>query len=258
MKKLLVILTVLALVLIVYFRFFAKPAVAPAIPPPASPQASSPLVLDQMPTIQFQDQTYHYAYVVIDDLSRLKLLPNHDSRISSEAIIQANHCQILVNAGFYDQTDQPLGWLVSQGKTLSKPIPSSLFNGFLSLAAGQAGISAVMPETKVDFGLQSGPLLILNQKPLLLKIQNDQPRRRVVAALTGSNQLIFLVLAGSDSTYSGPMLADTPALVAKLGKTINQSFVSSLNLDGGSASAFYTGSLYLKEYSYVGSFFCYN
>ena len=201
---------------------------------------------------------YRYAWVKLDNLVNLKLLPNHDTQASSEDLAKTNHCQILVNGSFYDKQNQPLGWLVSQGETLSEPITSSLFNGYFYLQSGRPVISAVLPKTEVALGLQSGPLLILDSQPLLLKISNDQPRRRVIVALNNQKELIFLVLTGTDSLYSGPLLADTPKLVAAIGQALNQNLVTALNLDGGSASAFHTDTIHLSEYAYIGSFFCYN
>ena len=201
---------------------------------------------------------YRYAWVKITDLSRLTLLPNHDAQTSSEDLANKYHCQVLVNGNFYDKQNKPLGWLVSEGKTLAKPITSSLFNGFLSLSPSKVEISPLVPQGLVNLGLQSGPLLILDSQPLLLKISNDQPRRRVIVALNNQKELIFLVLTGTDSLYSGPLLADTPKLVAAIGQALNQNLVTALNLDGGSASAFHTDTIHLSEYAYIGSFFCYN
>ena len=201
---------------------------------------------------------YRYAWVKITDLSRLTLLPNHDAQTSSEDLANKYHCQVLVNGNFYDKQNKPLGWLVSEGKTLAKPITSSLFNGFLSLSPSKVEISPLVPQGLVNLGLQSGPLLILDSQPLLLKISNDQPRRRVIVALNNQKELIFLVLTGTDSLYSGPLLADTPQLVAAIGQALNQNLVTALNLDGGSASAFHTDTIHLSEYAYIGSFFCYN
>lgn len=248
MKKIILVLFLLVLGLTAV-EFFSPP-------PVRSPTLISPWPSPAPDLAQFGD--YRYAWVKLDNLSRLKLLPNHDTQTSSEDLAKNHHCQVLVNGNFYDKQDKPLGWLVSQGETLSRPIVNSLFNGFLSLSTSKVEISPFVPQGLVDLGLQSGPLLILDSKPLLLKINNDQTRRRIIAALNNQSQLIFLVLTGADSIYSGPLLADTPKLVAALGQAINQNLVVALNLDGGSASAFHTDTIHLNEHAYIGSFFCYN
>jgi len=254
MKKIILVLFLLILGLTAVEFFSPPPVHSPTL---VSPSPSPAPVLTQ-----FGD--YRYAWVKLENLTNLKLLPNHDTQASSEDLAKTNHCQVLVNGNFYDENDRPLGWLVSQGQTLSKPIASSLFNGFLSLSTSlstskvESRISSSFPQGLVNLGLQSGPLLILDSKPLLLKISNDQPRRRVIVALNNQSELIFLVLVGADSLFSGPLLADTPKLVAALGQAIGQNLIAALNLDGGSASAFHTDTIHLSEYAYIGSFFCYN
>ena len=210
----------------------------------------SPSPSPQLKTITVNNQTYSYAYVIIDNLSRLKLLPNHSQKLSSRELIIRHHCQILVNGNFYDKSNQPLGWLVSNNETISKSISSQLFNGYLSISGSQAKISYSLPEHKVDFGLQSGPLLIFDSKPLLLKINQDLPRRRIISAVTENNQLVFIAITSA-------RLSDTPALVNLIADKINQPIQAAINLDGGSASAFITPEVALPESSSIGSFFCY-
>ena len=210
----------------------------------------SPAPSPQLITITVNQQAYSYVYATIDDLSSLKLFSNHSQKLSSQELINQYSCQILVNGNFYDEFDRPLGWLVSDGRELSPVIKSALFNGFLSFSTSKVEISASPPSVSVNFGLQSGPLLILDQKILPLKINNDESRRRVVAALTANNQLVFLVI-------NSPLLADAPGVVSAIGRQINLPFVVAINLDGGSASAFYSPEVFLKEYSYIGSFLLY-
>ena len=253
MKKIILVLIIICLSLGCFFLFTPNEAPNEVL---TKWGEVGPLASPAPDLAQFGD--YRYAWVKLDNLANLKLLSNHDTKASSEDLAKIYHCRILVNGNFYDENDRPLGWLVSQGETLSKAITSSLFNGFLSLSASKVEISPSVPQGSVKFGLQSGPLLIFNSQPLLLKINNDQPRRRVIAALNNQSELIFLVLTGADSLYSGPLLAETPKLVIALGQAIGQNLVAALNLDGGSASAFHTDTIHLKEYVYIGSFFCYN
>lgn len=237
-----ILLVSLLIIFGLFFTFQFKPVIIAPSPSPAS----SP----QLATIEYNQQIYSYAYVVIEDIARLKLFSNHAQKLSSQELINQYGCQILVNGNFYDKADQPLGWLVSEGQEFSPVINSALFNGFLSLSASKVEISNLAPVVPISFGLQSGPLLILDQKILPLKINQDEPRRRVVAAITVNGQLVFLVI-------NSPILAEAPTVVSAIGKKINQPFLAAINLDGGSASAFYSPEIFLKEYSYIGSFFCY-
>jgi len=195
---------------------------------------------------------FQYSQVVIDNLSRLQLFSNLKARQSSTQLKQLNQCQTLTSAGFYDTNYQHLGWFQVGGMELSPQQNNQLFDGFLSISSGRAELD-FRPRLGADYGLQSGPMLVYDGKPLKLTIKADQPRRRVVAALTGDNQLIFMVILSPDSNYAGPLLAETPKLV--LG--INPAITAAINLDGGSASAFLSQAVSLLEYSPIGGYFCY-
>ncbi len=193
-----------------------------------------------------------YSQAVVEDLSRLRLASNLNERESSADLSGKNQCSVLTSAGFYDTSNQHLGWFQVGGREFSPRQNNRLFDGFLSIASGAAEIGFA-PRAAADFGLQSGPVLVFDSKPLKLTIKDDQPRRRVAAALTQDNQLIFLVILSPQSDYSGPLLADTPKII----QAINPAIVSAINLDGGSASAFLTPEVSLKEYQPIGGFFCY-
>lgn len=193
-----------------------------------------------------------YSQAGVADFSRLRLFSNLAEQKSAVELAAVKNCEFLVNAGFYDEQDRHLGWFQADGRELSPAQSNRLFDGFLSIDSGRAEIG-FSPREAADFGLQSGPVLVFDAKPLKLTIKDDQPRRRVVAALTRDQQLIFLVILSPQSDYSGPLLADTPRLVL----AINRDIVSAVNLDGGSASAFITPEVNLPEYQPLGGFFCY-
>ena len=208
-------------------------------------------VIDPSPQLQSLGQ-YRYAVFAVNDLSRLKLFSNLTKKQESPLLKQLNNCQMLVNAGFYDEQDQHLGWFQVNGRELSPKQNNRLFDGYLSITSGAAEIGFA-PRPAADFGLQSGPVLVFDAKPLKLTIKDDQPRRRMAAAITQDEQLIFLVILSPQSDYSGPLLADTPRIVL----SINQDIVAAINLDGGSASAFIAPEVNLPEYQPIGGYFCY-
>jgi len=245
------------LVLILYLRLDQSVPSPSVNPIPSAQPAASASVIESMDVITHQDQTYHYAYTVVDNLDKLHLYPNFKDQALSQDLVSQQNCRVLVNGGFYDQNNDPLGWFVSQNQEIKKLRKSNLFNGFLSLDNNnQLTIAPNKPTQPSRLGLQSGPLLVFDSKPLLLKIKADESRRRLVAIQTKDDQLAFLVIIGDDSSFSGPLLADTPAVVLAIGQKMGESFTNALNLDGGSASTFYTSELHLKEFSYIGSYFC--
>ena len=213
----------------------------------------SPLPLPTaVPTALQELGEFLYGQAAVNDLSSLQLFSNLDEKQSAINLKQKYDCQILTSAGFYDTENQHLGWFQVNGIEMSPRQNNRLFDGFLSISSGRIDLD-FRPRLGADYGLQSGPMLVFDSKPLKLTIKDDQPRRRVVAALTGDNQLIFMVILSPDSNYAGPLLAETPKLV--LG--INQAITAAINLDGGSASAFISQDIALKEYSPIGGYFCY-
>jgi len=216
----------------------------------AAAPAASPLPLPVTALQEFGG--FLYSQVVVEDLSRLRLASNLNERENSADLSSQNQCQVLTSAGFYDTANQHLGWFQVNGRELSPRQINRLFDGFLSIENGRAELD-FQPNPTADYGLQSGPMLIYDAKPLKLTIKADQPRRRVVAALTQEGRLILLVILSPKSDYAGPLLAETPKLLLAL----NPEIVTAVNLDGGSASAFITPEVSLKEYKPIGGFFCY-
>lgn len=231
------IFIIIIILLVAGGLMWPRPAALPSLPSP-------------MPIMQTFGN-YQYAVFAVSDLPRLKLFSNLDKKQEASLLKQANNCEALINAGFYDEKDQHLGWFVSEGKEISPARTNRLFNGFLTVSDGGAIIDFEPRPGSV--GVQSGPVLVYDGKPLKLTIKDDQPRRRVAAAITRNNQLLFLTILSSRSDYAGPLLAETPKLL--LG--IESEIVSAINLDGGSASAFLTPEVSLAEYQPIGGYFCY-
>ena len=223
--------------------------------PEAGQPMAEPSIIDKLDTITYNHQIYPFAYYQVNNSENLKLFLNLPQAESSIDIIKKNNCIFLTNGGFYDKNNQPIGWFVLDGKELSKEITSRLFNGFLQLSNKKVFITT-LPLPNVDFGLQSGPLLIQDQKTLGLKIINDEGRRRIIAAITTQNHLIFIAIISKESEFNGPLLAETPQVLEKIGQKINQEFESAINLDGGSASVFFTPETFIEEFSPIGSYFC--
>lgn len=254
MKKIFIFILILVSGFTAFYFYHQQPPVT-SPSSSSSPDAPTSPLLEKMETITVNSKTYYFSYVLIDDLNKLKFYPNFKDQLSSLELIDKYHCRSLVNGGFYSEDIKPLGWLVSDSRQLSSPIDSQLFNGYLSVFNNHVSIARELP-SKADLGLQTGPLLVYDQQPLLLKINNDEPRRRIVSALTPFNQLLFIAIIQNDSLFSGPLLADLPTIVKTISMQINHPVTEAINLDGGSASAFYSPSVHLKEFSPIGSFFC--
>jgi uncharacterized protein YigE (DUF2233 family) len=214
--------------------------------------ATAPLPTPTPPPAWAQIDNYYYEQIIIGDNRRLRLDTNLTDPKPAAELYKTNNCEFLTNAGFYDTANRHLGWFQVGGRTISPAQNNNFLNGFLAIS-GQTAAIGFEPDKNADFGVQSGPMLIADNQPLALKIKNDQPRRRIAAGLTQTGQLVFLAVLSPESNYAGPPLADLPALLKK----INPQLKTAINLDGGSASAFYSPTATLKEYSPIGGYFCY-
>lgn len=254
MKK--IILTFIIIVLgfsIFYYFNHQAPITSHPLPSPQPKQTLS--AIEKLNPILVAANTYYYASILIDEPKDLHFYSNLTDQLSSLELIEKHNCSILVNGGFYDKNFMPLGWLISDGQLISKPITSQLFNGYLSISGNNPSITS-FPPPDVSIGLQTGPLLIQNTLPLPLEIRNDEPRRRLVATITSDQKLLFIAITQNDSLFQGPLLADTPIIVNAIANKLEIPIIHAINLDGGSASTFYNDKVHLKEFSPIGSFFC--
>lgn len=202
------------------------------------------------------DEVYRVIWFFADT-SNLRLISNLQKKDISQDLVDQNKCINAVNGGFYDVSDVHLGLLVSNSKTISLYQKNSLLNGILSInQMDTPRITRDVPQDPLVNAVQSGPILMENAKVMDLNLARDKKARRMVAAVTGNNQLIFASIYDPESQLSGPTLDSLPSLVYLWGRKVNLELADAINLDGGSASAFYLPGKVLKEASPVGSLFC--
>ncbi len=205
--------------------------------------------------------SFHYAWVKANP-ETLELMSNLDSKETASDLMKEYSCSALVNAGFYtadspEEAHEAIGLFVSEGETLSDFRKNSLFNGILSInEMDTPRITEVVPADPLRMGIQTGPLLQVNDQAMKLSLARDKNARRLVAAVTGDNELIFIVFYDSDARFSGPLLADLPQLLGEFENKTQINIADAINMDGGSASAFITDEVSLTEISPIGSFFC--
>jgi uncharacterized protein YigE (DUF2233 family) len=216
---------------------------------------SAPLRKAQEVTVD--NNPYSYHRFTISDSEIVTLYPNYESRVTTKELINTYQCQKLVNGGFYSPQNQAIGLVISQSTRLSPYEANSLFNGFISFTANQGLIAATLPPATVDHALQTGPLLALNGTKRTLSLTKDEPRRRVVAATNNGGQTSFIVIFDPDTPFGGPLLGNLPAIVAAIYTKEDDELEAAINLDGGSASAFFIkDEVFLQERNPIGSFFC--
>lgn len=189
----------------------------------------------------------------------LSLIANFTTRSDAKSLMKEYGCTSAVSGGFYTETNTPLGLFKTNNTQYAPKIQSSFVNGFLWFdEADVPHITRTIDESIASQALQTGPILIEQRKPVPLTIRNDFGARRVVAALDTSGDLIFLVLYDADKVFDGPLLADVPKTLSNIFESENIEVTDAINLDGGSASAFFSTSDSLSELTPVGSLFCLN
>ncbi len=246
-KKLVLLLVLVSMVFLVWkFNSKEKEIDGERLGVSSIPEQTSAPSGSQLGTVWFK----------VGDLDNLFLFPNFDERLELEEIINKYGCLSLINAGFYDENNSPIGLFITEEKLLSKFATNATFNGYFSLTkSGKVSIGFYYPDEPLRLGLQSGPMLIHDGAVRELKLKNDKSARRMVAVLTEKGELYFIAFYKKESVFQGPYLADLAEMVSELEDEIGP-IKEAINLDGGAASAFYSEDIKLSELTLIGSFFC--
>lgn len=139
-----------------------------------------------------------------------------------------------VNGGYFDPDYQPVGLLISDGRTITPFRRARLLSGVLSVANGRIRLqraSEFSTKEKISEAVQCGPFLVDHGKSVIGLDEAHSARRTFVAM--GSTNLIALGYASSIS------LAQL-SRVLTVGKITDDFKIErAMNLDGGSSSAFW-------------------
>ncbi len=257
MIKILLVLLLIFIGWVIYFIIQPKiPSIRTGtkeviIPP--SPTSST----SQSYEIAYNNQKIAVGIIPIKNLQSLTLIPNFKEKLSTSQIMRRNDCKAGVNGGFYDENNNPLGLIVASGNVYNRSVESRLFNGYFHIDSNNLGkISYEEPQTNSIWAIQSGPMLIFDEKKLPLNINNDEIARRMVVAEAINQEIIFLTFYDKESLFEGPLLSELPGIIKESESSLGIKIKVAMNLDGGSASAFWSDNLRLEELAPVGSFFC--
>lgn len=179
--------------------------------------------------------------------ANIKLIKNWQTPRKFKDLVLENNCTFAVNGGFYDKQNKPIGLVIANKAMLNPGQKNYLFNGYLS----DLGISYESP-MMANWALQTGPMLWNNKQPIKVQTSNDKSARRGVAIQSTDSKLYFIIFYNPQAETLGPYLNDLPQIL----KLLNISIVSAINLDGGQASAFYDGKIFLDEVDPVGTVLC--
>ena len=207
-------------------------------------------------TLKFSDEEYEVNWIVVEDIDKITLRSNLEVKLTAKEIKENNLCQHLISGGFFTLENKHIGLFISEEKRISEAENSDLFNGYFYIDKNnKANISTSIPNFP-KLALQSGPILIKNDKPQLLNLKNDEHARRIVVALNKNGHTIFLAIYDKSNFIKGPLLSELPRLLVNLEKNTDLDFQNALNLDGGAHSTFISDTIVLTELSTIGGWFC--
>lgn len=149
-------------------------------------------------------------------------------------VLARTNAELVINAGFFDREEKPLGLAVSNGAVLSKLAPR-LSGGVIASDGERARLSDsesfVLPEG-TDFAVQCRPRLVVDGQP---NVKRDDGHRseRTALCLRDEGHVVEVVVVRGQATESGG-----PSLFA-LGNFLSRhGCKDALNLDGGPSTGF--------------------
>lgn len=206
-------------------------------------------------TIDYKNGSLSY-YFFITQPEEIRLVENTGDA-SARELAGANLCRRYVNGGYYTADMNPLGLFIVNGVVLYPMHDSTTLNAIFAVNnSGKAEITEASLNDDWKVALQAGPLLVENGIARNLEIRNDEAERRVIAATLENGFVAFIVLYDADSVYLGPYLKDVPELIVRIASAEGVRLENAMNLDGGTASAFSDGKVFLSEFKTVGSIIC--
>lgn len=224
-----------------------------------SSTSPTPAISDTSKQLLLNNQNYRYYYYQIPKNSQLKLIPNFSSLNSSSQIIKNNSCDFAINGGLYTTESKPVGLFYLDNQSLGQQINHQTFDGFLTQdknnnlnISSQDNFNNDL--SQYNFALQSGPFYDLQSSAV--DFINQEYDRRHLIAKDIDNNFYFFSISLKENAFSGPRLQDIYGFfqnseIQKIAK-----FTFALNLDGGTASAFYNGHYLVQELTPVGSLLC--
>lgn len=224
--------------------------------PSPSPKEKTQRVIYQF-DLTFNEKNYKINWAEVTVPKNITLGGNLEEKKSAKSIFTEKQCKVLTNGGFYTEENDYIGLVYVDGKKLSNESKDSFFNGvFYITKSGEVGIGSGVPLAQIKHAIQSGPILVRYHTYQKLKINSDENKRRMIVAANDKNEVIFLTIYDPVSGYLGPKLAEAPDILQQFAKGKEITIVDALNLDGGSASAFYTEGVALGEITHIGSYLC--
>lgn len=159
-----------------------------------------------------------------------------ETRADLAATMEREACIAGVNGGYFDPDYQPVGLLISGGRTVAPQRKARLLSGVVSASKGRVQIQRAAEfsmKSKPSAARQCGPFLVEGGKAVA-GLNATRPARRTFVATAGGDQAAI----GYSSHVT---LAQLGAILATPGIAPDLKVQRALNLDGGSSSGFWFG-----------------
>ncbi|MCJ7740113.1 phosphodiester glycosidase family protein [Candidatus Microgenomates bacterium] len=254
-KKIITVITILLVpILIFFFRWqplrVSSTAQQDAIPIiSGDPKNTTEIILGE--------NSYQVSWIKVEEIDKISLTANFTEKETARNFYSEHKCKFLTSAGFYTKDNQPLGLFITGGKVIREKVVNNLIPEIFYLTEDyQYDISESLPNGRIKYAIQLGPLLINNRQPRKLAIRSDEPARRIILAIGTKREIYLSAVYDKEENFQGPTLTDLPKVLMEFQKKAKINLQTAVNLDGGSASAFIKDDLSLEELTSVGSFFC--
>jgi hypothetical protein len=255
-----ILLLIAAVMVVVYLNVQRKNGISENMQLASTTPAVETEMTAERQTAPTTDQIYKNSdgiqvkWIILRDISRLKLYSNLEDKLTSDEAKDKYLCNDLTTASFYGTDGDHIGLFIAEGNQLSNTVKSTLFNGFFYVLNDKPYISRNAP-SEAQIAIQAGPMLVENEK--YLAVEGDEPARRIVLATNRQDNIIFIAIFDGNNPVSGPSLKELPGILENIDKNTSLDFLSAINLDGGTHSAFISDDIDLTEISIAGSYFCF-
>jgi len=184
------------------------------------------------------------------------LYPNFEERLTAEDAFIKHSCNALINGGFYTSDNKPIGLFVFDNNQISSFQKNSIFNGAFYIDKKSTAFISNNYNNNSRLAIQSGPVYVLNNEKQVLETESKNKSRRMLLGILQDNSVILITIYKNDSVFIGPDFEETQSLLKIIELKLDNNILAAINLDGGTASAFYTNKYSLAELSFIGSYFC--
>ncbi len=173
----------------------------------------------------------------------IKVIYNRNSDVKS--IAEAEGAIAAINGSFFDINGEPLGLLISNGKTIKRRIATHrLYSGIFYVKDGIPRIA-----NRDDFSadgviqaLQSGPILIAGGKDTEALKDTSSVHYRSGIAIDGSNRVIVYA---TDTNYQGLSFYE----IRQIMRLPDINCIYALNLDGGGSTQMFISTPSFSDYT---------